>query len=652
MDSIDKLILGGAAYTLVKQNWASADAKLAYKGSLEQLDYFREKDLADRKSAEHLALLNYDQQNRDREFQQRQVEIDRKEAVYLAREEQLMQAEMQRREHQMREQELEMERERIEAENYIAELNAETNERIASLNREADLIKHSKRLEQERILHSQAMDLRERLEQDKLRVSQNIAKQEEALQRYLFEQGNINTQEIEKFKALALRETQILLARENAANILQDKLVQDALKDFPLNISPLVLLKNRPHELTNLLRFTLLSKEDGTSLPDIANVYADVKNYAKNPEPLNIFITPIHISSSLTNSNNLTQQIWDVIYQKIESFFTVHYNRKGEHPVVFYPTAWKDSSAGGQHTSETLHFFLKDMPCLVIEPRFDGHSLNLMVSAWNNGYISSDHIRVKMDFEINLYSYIIQAAYERSVKSLNLLNKVGTEHLDDSLIRKKRILEQNIRYYESLDLKERIESNDLDDIEALGIYNLFEIEPSKDLNKGAEAIASIICINLAVIADVHHLQSTDAVPVFPSILRSEFPDFFRNENLRSQLAESYETVYLNLRNQDSMAVGEVHRKEMERAREVQIINVKKELGIIGEEELQNDIEVKLRNYAQEKYKIKGYDLEELCNEMIKRMDVNDIPFFKEVLPNIDDRRLYKRIDKRISDLQR
>ena len=650
MQDSTKYLLGAAAYTYIKQNYPSADAKLAYRGTQEQLEYQREKDLADRKSADELARYTFEQQNRDRDFQKEQAFLDRREQAYQAAEDRRLQEEMQRREHEMREQELEMERERIEAERYMAEVEARAKTQIANQDREAENMRHLRRIDHERQLMAAQLDQRERLEQNKLKVKQNIANQQETLQRYLFEQGNLNTQEIEKFKALALRETQILMARENAYNILQDRMVQDALKDFPLNVSPLVLLKNKPHELTNLLRFTKTSNEP-LFLPDIANVYADVKNYAKNPEPLNIFIAPIHISSSISEKDTLTKQIWDIIYQKVESFFTTYYSRNSDHPVVFYPTSWKDSSKGGQHASETLHFFLKDIPCLVIEPRFDGHSLNLIISGWNNGYLSSDHIRVQMTFEMNLYSHILESAYERSVKSLSLLNELGEGNLDDTLKKKKQRLEKNIRYFETLDLKKRISENDLSDIEELGVYDLFDITPN-DLKKLADNIAEIISINLAVISDAHHLQATDAEPIFPTIFKAVSPEFFNNEGLKQQLADSYERVYLYLRNVDANAVEPSQRRGLERVREMQITNVRKHLELISEESMMKELEQKLRQFGHEKYGLNGLPFETLTDELVARMERDDIPFYSEILPNISERRLYKRIDKKIGELQR
>ncbi|WP_195334602.1 hypothetical protein [Bacteroides salyersiae] len=56
------------------------------------------------------------------------------------------------------------------------------------------------------------------------------------------------------------------------------------------------------------------------------------------------------------------------------------YNRSSNHPVVFFPTAWSDKSNPGMYASETLHFFLKYIPCVVIEPRFDGTTFRLMFS--------------------------------------------------------------------------------------------------------------------------------------------------------------------------------------------------------------------------------------------------------------------------------
>lgn len=669
---MDNLLKSVVAYKAIDHFVTSADARLSYRSNREQLEYLRARDaeLARQSNAnssrisddgfqnrkyieeqrrldrEHASVESYlnrahmsqeAEYNRQHAARQAQLERDHqsRESAYARDHEDKMQT----RELDMRSRELEMKKYSVQANERFAYAQLDATIRTAELEREARLAMHARELDQN-----------EQLEIRKMRVQQNIADQNEALQKYLLEKGIKSAQEIEHFKALATRETQILLARENAQNILQDHLVQEALKNFPLNISPIVLLRNRPHSLKGLLRFSS-RLADNSYLPDISQVYNDVKLYSENPEALNIFIAPIHIGAAVDNRVGLSQQIWDAIYQDVESFFIEHYNRGGAHPVILYPTAWKDDSAAGQHASETLHFFLKDMPCLVLEPHFDGHSLSVMMSSWGLGYLSTDHVRTEMRFDINLDALLIESAFERSRKSLNVLKKLSGQ-LDSVLEDKKNKLLQNVQFYETLNLKDKIASNDLDDLEALGVYNLFDIVPSQDMGRATKIISSLLCVNLAVISDVHHLQATDTMPIFPQIFKANFDSLYGDVKLRELIAQCYERVFIFLRNQDANAVDKTHRREMERVRELQITNLNKMLELIDEAEVINTIEDKLRKYALDRHGWDGYGIDELWSMMIEHMADDDISFFKELLPNIDDRRRYKQIDKKIAELQR
>ena len=230
-------------------------------------------------------------------------------------------------------------------------------------------------------MEANRMAFQERIEMRRLQVQKHLEEQRQKLTVALTEMNIKNSREIARFNAMAMRETQILVARENARNLLQDRMVQDALKNFPLNISPLVLLKNRPHALSSLLRFTVGEE------CNISDVASDIMNYAENPEALNVFVAPVFVDSKIRNREILSRQIWDSTYQRLESFFTTHYNRRSKRPVIFYPTAWNDKYSAGMHASETLHFFLRDMPCIVLEPRFDGNNFRIMVSSWGLGYL-------------------------------------------------------------------------------------------------------------------------------------------------------------------------------------------------------------------------------------------------------------------------
>ena len=329
-------------------------------------------------------------------------------------------------------------------------------------------------------LEANRMAFQERIEMRRLQVQKQLEEQREKLTIALNEMNIKNSREIARFNAMAMRETQILVARENAQNLLQDRMVQDALKNFPLNISPLVLLKNRPHSLSSLLRFTIASNNKEVEECNMADVASDVMNYAENPEALNVFVAPVYVDSKIKNREILSRQIWDTTYQRLESFFTAHYNRRSKRPVIFYPTAWNDKYSPGMHASETLHFFLRDMPCVVLEPRFDGNNFRIMVSSWGLGYTSTEHVRTELNFNINIDAILAYSVYERSKTALGVLNDLAKADIAETektpFFMQQRILERNIKLYESLRIDERIGNKEkMNEIDAFGIYNIFKI---------------------------------------------------------------------------------------------------------------------------------------------------------------------------------
>lgn len=633
MDGTD-IIKGVLAWKAVDHFVTSADARLYAQSNDKNISYLMDRDDKYQSISEKSLEAQLRAQSDNKYINEQQIKFAANEAYENRKHE----AYMQSRELEIREKEIYAQEKSDENQRYIAELGIKASLRNADLDREARLR-----------MHAQELDLTEQLELRRLRVQEQINAQQEQLQKYLLEQGKKNSQELEYFKALAMRETQILLARENAQNILQDHMVQEALKNFPLNISPIVLLRNRPHSLKGLLRFSSNLKD--CVIPDVTQVYEDVKRYAENPEAINVFIAPIHVDSKIKHKENISLQIWDTIYQKVESFFTERFNRRGKHPVIFYPTAWKDKTVAGQHASETLHFFLKNMPCIVIEPRFDGYSLSLMLSCWNLGYISTDHVRFELKFDINLDLQLIKSAYQRSRSALNLINKLNID--DETINSKKKEFEANVNFYDQLGLNGDISEETLSEIEAMGVYNIFKIDPTVDLKGITDDISSLIGINIALLADIHHLFSTDTVPLLPEIFKDVFPSNFQDRNLRELISQCYERVYISLRKSDTESVNIENRRELEKVRELQITNMQKLLELIDKEDIKNTIVGQLRQYISDKYgeTSTGTD-DELWIYAVDKMAVDDIPFFKEILPNIEDRRLYKRIDKKIAELQR
>jgi hypothetical protein len=521
-------------------------------------------------------------------------------------------------------------------------LNARTQEDIAQSQMEFASQQAGIQRDFETGLAERKMNFQDALEQRKMNVQLNIWKQQKELAKFLGEQKLASAQETAKFNALAMRETQILVSRENAQNMLRDNLVQEALKDFPLNISPLVLLSNHQSSLGKLLKFSNQGRDD---MPDIASVYTDVMNYCERPEALNVFVAPIHLDASIRNREVLSEQIWDAVYSNLESLFNEYYSRQGARPVVFYPSAWKDSKSSGTHASETLHFFLEDIPCIVIEPRFDGTTFKMMFSAWNLGYQSSDHVRSDINFSINLDAIVAKAVYDRSVKGLELLAK-----LKDTapFAGTKADLEYNVKLYRELDMDRRIAENDMDGIESLGIGNVLHVDPQHDIKPVADMLAAFIAMNLATLADVHHLLSTDVPPAYPGIMKEHYPELFADKNLRQLVYESYEKVYIVLRNDNTANLTPEQKNEMQHLREMQMTNLKKELQLIDENDIKETIDTKIRRFAKDKYNYENKDENEVWNYCIDRMTVDDIGFFEELLPNIKNFRLYKLIDKRIN----
>ena len=497
-------------------------------------------------------------------------------------------------------------------------------------------------------MEANRMAFQERIEMRRLQVQKQLEEQRAKLTIALNEMNIKNSREIARFNAMAMRETQILVARENAQNLLQDRMVQDALKNFPLNISPLVLLKNRPHSLSSLLRFTVASNNKEVEECNMADVASDVMNYAENPEALNVFVAPVYVDSKIKNREILSKQIWDTTYQRLESFFTAHYNRRSKRPVIFYPTAWNDKYSPGMHASETLHFFLRDMPCVVLEPRFDGNNFRIMVSSWGLGYTSTEHVRTELNFNINIDAILAYSVYERSKTALGVLNDLAKADIAETektpFFMQQRILERNIKLYESLRIDERIGNKEkMNEIDAFGIYNIFKIEPVQDLALLSDALSAQIGMTLASLTDIHHLRSTDTDPIFPELMKEHFPQLYSNEELRKLLYKSYERIFIHLRNEENYLLSPDERKLLVNIREQQISKVRFDLELQSSENSKEEIEQQIRKYSKETFDFEDSDFRYVWETCLDEMSAKDKPFFELLLPQIEDEVREKRI---------
>ena len=504
-------------------------------------------------------------------------------------------------------------------------------------------------------MEANRMAFQERIEMRRLQVQKQLEEQRAKLTIALNKMNIKNSREIARFNAMAMRETQILVARENAQNLLQDRMVQDALKNFPLNISPLVLLKNRPHSLSSLLRFTVASNNKEVEECNMADVASDVMNYAENPEALNVFVAPVYIDSKIKNREILSKQIWDTTYQRLESFFTAHYNRRSKRPVIFYPTAWNDKYSPGMHASETLHFFLRDMPCVVLEPRFDGNNFRIMVSSWGLGYTTTEHVRTELNFNINIDAILAYSVYERSKTALGVLNDLAKADIAETektpFFMQQRILERNIKLYESLRIDERIGNKEkMNEIDAFGIYNIFKIEPVQDLALLSDALSAQIGMTLASLTDIHHLRSTDTDPIFPQLMKEHFPQLYSNEELRKLLYKSYERIFIHLRNEENYLLSPDERKLLVNIREQQISKVRFDLELQSGENSKEEIEQQIRKYSKETFDFDDSDFRYVWETCLDEMSAKDKPFFELLLPQIEDEVMQRQLKKKLNRL--
>lgn len=498
-------------------------------------------------------------------------------------------------------------------------------------------------------LEEKRMSFQWKMEAQRMRFQERLEKKREELQKYLQENQIEASKAIALFQARAMRQTQMQLAQRHAQDTLQDHLLQDALRTFPLNVSPLVLLKNQSQPLGHLLAFSD-KDEEFASKTSIAQVYEEVEAIRKRPDALNIFVAPVHIDSKIKNRKVLSDQIWDTVYQRIESFFTLNYNRTSDHPVIFYPTAWNDKYNPGMHAAETLHYFLKDLPCIVIEPRFDGTTFRMMFSTWGLGYNSTLHHRTELSFPINIDAVLAWSVYERSLKALDAIKEI------DSLLdineygfgMKKRELERNVDLYQALHIEDRMKENRMQEIDALGIYNIFKVEPVQDLATLGDYLSARIGLNLAVLADIHHLRSYDRDPILPQLIKPYFPSLYEDKSVREQLFQEYENSYVWLRRE------EIEFNGMKEIRGIQIANVKKLLDLSNSSEVVESVTEMTCNYVKKQFNVDAKTLTDAIIFSIESWKKEDIPFFQSLLKVdevADNRKLFRRIDAKIFDLQ-
>lgn len=364
---------------------------------------------------------------------------------------------------------------------------------------------------------------------------------------------------------MTMRETNIIVSQFTSYTHIKEELYRDAIKRFPLNISPLSLLDNNNINIDYFVK----GIKTKTLTDDQLNAF---KSYLhQDIRPLNIFVTPITIDSRVVGKETLAAQVWDSVYQSLESIFINEYNAASQHPANMFSAAWNHNAKPGLHAAEELYFFLKHIPTIVVEPRFDGKKLRIVFSCWSIGYNLEQRVRQEIAIELDWIPIIINNAYKRAKDSLNLLSKIDTSG-DSLLAKKKEFCEHNVKLYERLDIAKRIQNGSLGDLDVLGDYSRWFALDSFDWSAISEKISHAIGLIIAAVTDTHHLLASDIEPILPQIYNTYFADIL-DEGMGCTLLEMYENAY------DRLVMLDPHNTGVKQLRKLQLANIERELPI-------------------------------------------------------------------------
>ena len=342
--------------------------------------------------------------------------------------------------------------------------------------------------------------------------------------------GLANQREINLLTAFFNRQTTLQNSILSFSNTLKSKMFDEALKTYPLNIPPLVLLQNAGVSTNSVTGELVIDDPIAKEILSTADNGADqkesllsrYKSVLRNyPIALNVFVTPLMLDSRVSSREKATAMVWDNIFQSLESLFVNEYNRCSERPINFYPAAWNQNAKPGLHAAEILYFFTKGMPVVVLEPRYDGKLIRFIFSCWGIGSEPEKQIRQEIIFDLDWNSIVLPSMYKRSVESLKKLNKL--KEMPQMVADAKKKLEHNVFMYEKLRDIDGLEDNPItEDINKLFFLNASDYAPLSKL------MADGLGISISLIADVHHLTSRGINPHFPDLLDTNFNDAFQS----------------------------------------------------------------------------------------------------------------------------
>lgn len=453
-------------------------------------------------------------------------------------------------------------------------------------------------------------------------VEHNASKQKELEQIRESYQTKIESDRIQSQERIAIfnRQSNMILAEKNAYSNLRHTLVKDAISNFPLNISPLVLLENNNIDIAFLLGKSFCPETEPQNLYAIFEGIGEAK-------PVNVFITPMHIDARVSGKGEIASQVFDSVYSSLESIFVNEYNRSGERPVIFYSAAWKNNVKGGLHAADELYYFLKGMPTIVVEPRFDGKTVKLMFSCWSIGYSPQHRSMQELQIPLDLNSMIAVSAFERSKKALKSLENVKNGR---KLLEQRDMLEYNVTVFTELGLEHRIkkrlkeiqETGKSTELDELGDYSKLLNINQTDITGIADTISATTGMLIAALSDVHHLLANDVAPHFPHIYTKYFNDFVNSE-LLNEFGGIYERTYIKLK--------EDH-PEQEYLRLVQREEVKRLLGLCKtDKDAIRDSLIQKCTALRAGGSAVNWSLETLLNYYIENLDDDEL-YIRSMIP--------------------
>jgi len=185
----------------------------------------------------------------------------------------------------------------------------------------------------------------------------------------------------------------------------------------------------------------------------------------------------------------------------------------------------------------------------------------------------------------------------------------------------------------------------INQIAALGIGNIFSIDNAQDLEPIANYFSSQIGVTLAMLADIHHLIATNALPKLPKLMsEGHFSEMLENKAVCEKLCQNYTLALAQIRDEEcSLAQGE----EMGRIRDdrnADISKIRRELGVsqIPEKSWKDQV----RDYVERNLHFSDSDFDRVWSKFV---NVEDTSIKNNILHQIteDDEDYRDQLESRI-----